>query len=213
VDVTDAASGGTAGAAAVEQLGGLDVLVCNSGYAVANLFAEAELAEFDRMMDVNFMGHVRVCKALAPHFIEQGSGDIHLVSSMMGFLPLFGYPAYSASKFAIAGFGESLRQEMRGHGVRVTLYFPPTTETPGLEKENESKPAAVWALEAESGWNKTYKAEQVAASMAKCIEKGRVTGMIGNDSKLIFTANRFLPGLTRYLTDDEVGKALKKSSS
>ena len=211
MDVSSTESVNAACAQVLESLGGLDVLVCNAGYAVTGLFEDVDLGQFDEMMSVNFMGHVRVCRALAPHFISQKSGDICLVSSMMGFLPLFGYPAYSASKFAVVGFGESLRQELRGHGVRVTIYYPPTTETPGLEKENESKPPAVWALEAESGWNKTYKPEQVATSMASCIEKGVVHGMIGADSKLIYTVNRMLPGITRYFADDEVKKALKKT--
>lgn len=212
MDVTDTASVNAACQAALDGLGGLDVLVCNAGYAVTDLFVDADLEQYEQMMAVNFMGHVRVCKALVPHLVEQGSGDICLVSSMMGFLPLFGYPAYSASKFAVVGFGESLRQELRGHGIRVTVYYPPTTETPGLELENESKPAAVWALEAESGWNKTYQATDVATSVAKCVEKGVVHGMVGADSKLIYTANRLLPGITRYLADDEVKKALKKTA-
>jgi len=213
MDVTDFEAVKAGCAQAVEALGGLDVLVCNSGFAVTGKVAEVELAQFEQMMSVNFMGHVHVTKALLPHFIEQGSGDICLVSSMMGFLPLFGYPAYSASKFAIVGFGESLRQELKQHGVRTTIYFPPTTETPGLEKENEGKPPEVWALEADSGFNKTYKADQVATSMARCIEKGVVHGMIGADSKFIYTVNRMLPGITRWMTDDEVKKAVQKAAS
>lgn len=212
MDVTDFEAVQAACAEALEQLGGMDVLVCNSGFAVTGKFEDIELAQFDQMMSVNFMGHVHVTKALMPHFTGQGHGDICLVSSMMGFLPLFGYPAYSASKFAIVGFGESLRQELKNKGVRVTIYYPPTTETPGLDKENEDKPPEVWALEAESGFNKTYKPEQVGASMAKCIEKGVVHGMIGADTKFIYTVNRMLPGITRYLTDDEVKKAIKKAS-
>jgi 3-dehydrosphinganine reductase len=212
-DVTDMDAVASAVEAVLETLGGLDVLVCNSGYATAELFEHADVADFRRMMDVNFFGHVHVCKAVVPHLIAQGRGDICLVSSMMGFLPLFGYSAYAASKFAISGFAESLRQEMKTHGVRVTAYFPPTTETPGLEKENETKPPAVWALEAESGWNKVYTAEQVALSMARCIEKGVVHGMIGNDSRLLYTVNRLAPGLTRYLTDGEVRSAIAKAGS
>lgn len=212
MDVTDFEAVQAGCDAAIAGMGGLDVLVCNSGFAVSGTFAESPLGQFDQMMSVNFMGHVHAAKALMPHFIGQGSGDICLVSSMMGFLPLFGYPAYSASKFAIIGFGESLRQELKKHQVRVTMYYPPTTKTPGLDKENEDKPPEVWALESESGFNKTYEADQVASSMAKCIEKGVVHGMIGADSKFIYTVNRLLPGLTRYMTDDEVKKARKKAA-
>lgn len=211
-DVTDTAAVQDAAASVLEGLGGLDVLVCNSGFAIANLFVDADLDEFHRMMDVNFFGHVNVVKAFTPHFVAQGKGDIHLVSSMMGFMPLFGYAAYSASKFAIAGFAESLRQELKTHGVRVTLFFPPTTETPGLEAENEGKPPAVWALEAESGWNKVYTAEQVAGAMAKCIEKGTAQGVIGMDSRFLHAVQRFIPGIARVLTDGEVKTAIQKAA-
>lgn len=212
-DVTDRQAVAQAAGQVLDGLGGLDVLVCNSGYAQAELFAEADPSDFDRMMAVNFHGHVNVVRAFVDHFIAQGKGDICLVSSMMGFLPLFGYAAYSASKFAIVGFAESLRQELRLHGVRVTIYYPPTTETPGLARENETKPAAVWKLEADNSFSKTYTAEQVAASMARCIEKGVVHGMIGADSKVIYTLNRFLPGLARTLTDSEVKSAVRKAQA
>jgi 3-dehydrosphinganine reductase len=213
VDVTDRAAVADAAASALDGLGGLDVLVCNSGYAKAELFTKADPDDFDKMMAVNFHGHVNVVRAFTPHFVAQGRGDICLVSSMMGFLPLFGYSAYSASKFAIVGFGESLRQELALHGVRVTVYYPPTTETPGLARENESKPPAVWRLESDNSFSRTYTAEQVAASMAACIAKGVVHGMIGADSKLIYTLNRLLPGLARSMTDGEVRAAVRKTSA
>ena len=162
------------------------------------------------MMAVNFHGHVNMVRAFTPHFLGQGSGDICLVSSMMGFLPLYGYTAYSASKFAVAGFGEALRQEFITKGVRVSTYFPPTTETPGLEAENQDKPPVVLKLEMDNSFSKTYQADQVAASMAKCIEKNVAHGMIGTDSKFIHFMNRVFPRFTRFMTDGEVKSARKK---
>jgi len=209
-DVTDRSAVDRAAQAVLAELGGLDVLVCNSGFAQAELFESAAPEDFDRMMAVNFHGHVNVVRAFTAHFLAQGRGDICLVSSMMGFLPLYGYAAYSASKFAIVGFGEALRQEMALHGVRVTIYYPPTTETPGLARENESKPPAVWRLESDNSFSKTYTAEQVAASMARCVERGVVHGMIGADSKLIYTLNRLVPAIARSLTDGEVRSAVRK---
>lgn len=210
LDVTDPAAVEAAAAQVLEVLGGVDVLVCNSGFAVSETFANTTHDDFDRMMSVNFYGHVNVVRAFMPHFTQQGSGDICLVSSMMGFLPLYGYTAYSASKFAIAGFGEALRQELRLIGVRVGTYFPPTTETPGLEAENVSKPAVVKKLEMDNAFSKTYQPDQVAASMARCIEKGVAHGMIGTDSKFIHFMNRVFPRFTRFMTDGEVKTARKK---
>lgn len=210
MDVTDYDAVKAGCDAVLAGLGGMDILVCNSGFALPALFEDCDVADFDRMMDVNFKGHVHVTHALKSHFIQQGSGDICLVSSMMGFLPLYGYAAYSASKFAIVGFGESIRQELKRYGVRVTLYYPPTTETPGLEKENETKPPAVWALEADSAFSKVFPADEVAISISDSIAKGVVHGMVGWQSKLVYHLNRLMPGLTRTLTDQEVQTAVEK---
>jgi NAD(P)-dependent dehydrogenase (short-subunit alcohol dehydrogenase family) len=210
MDVTDVAAVRAAAETVLSGLGGLDVLVCNSGFATTGCVQSVTDDSFDEMMSVNYRGHVNVVRAFAQHFIDQGSGDICLVSSMLGFMGLYGYSAYSASKFAIVGFAEALRQEMMMSNVRVTLLYPPTTDTPGLKKENESKPAVVWALEAGSGWNKTYSSDEVATVLLKSIQKGRFSNVVGWDSVLIYTLNRYLPGLTRFLADDELKKAFKK---
>ena len=68
----------------------------------------------------------------------------------------------------------------------------------------------VWALEADSGWNKTYTADEVATVLLKAIQRGRFSNVVGWDSKLIYALNRYLPGLTRYISDDELRKAFKK---
>ena len=182
MDVTDADAVRGGAAKVLEGLGELDVLVCNSGYATTGCVHSVTDASFDDMMGVNYLGHVNVVRAFAETFIEQKSGDICLVSSMLGFMGLYGYGAYSASKFAIVGFAEALRQEMMIHDVRVTLLYPPTTDTPGLKKENETKPPVVWALEADSGWNKTYTADEVAVVLLKSIQKGRFSNVVGWDS-------------------------------
>ncbi|MBN2799409.1 MAG: SDR family oxidoreductase [Deltaproteobacteria bacterium] len=212
VDVTDRARVAQIPAEVLELLGGLDVLICNSGYALPGYVDASPLENFDRMIDVNYMGHVNVVKAFLPHFLAQGAGHISLVSSMLGFMSAFGYAAYSGSKYAIAGFAEALRHELRPHGVQVSLYYPPTTKTPGLERENESKPAAVWAFESESGWNKVYTPEQVAGSLLRSILGGRFENMIGWDSWLLFFAFRLMPGLARWMSDDELKKANVKAA-
>lgn len=209
-DVTDRAAVATACATVLEGLGGLDVLICNSGFAHTGKVTEVEAEVYDQMMAVNYMGHVNVVRELAPHFAKQGSGHICLVSSMLGFMGLYGYGAYAASKFAIVGFAEALRQEMLLHDVGVTVFYPPTTETPGLEKENETKPPEVWALEADSGWNKTYTSNEVAKGLLASVQKGRFDAVVGMDSKLIFTVNRLLPGISRYFADQELKTAIKK---
>lgn len=209
-DVSDRAAVSEGCASAIEQLGGLDVLVCNSGYAEPGYAHDIDPDAFQRQLDVNYLGHVNVVLALLPHFREQKRGDICLVTSMMGFMGLYGYSAYAASKFAVVGFAQSLRQELAVQGVNVTVFYPPTTETPGLDKENESKPADVWQLEADNSFSFTYKPEAVAASLDKAIRKGSFEGMCGVDSWFIYTMNRMFPRFTRWMADQEVKSAIKK---
>jgi 3-dehydrosphinganine reductase len=210
VDVSDRAAVRAGVERAVAELGGCDVLICNSGSAVTGLVEDLPDEAFDQMMALNYMGHVNVVRALIPHFIAQKSGDISLVTSMLGFMGLYGYSAYAASKFAIVGFGQALRQELSLHNVRVTVVYPPTTDTPGLKHENESKPPVVWALEAGSGWNKTYSADEVAQVLLQSVERGRFDNIVGWDSWLIWTMNRHLPGITRSIADSELKGAVAK---
>lgn len=189
-------------------LGGLDVLVCGSGSARAAGVFDTPADDYRRMLDINYLGHVNVVRAFGPDLVAQRGGAICLVSSLAALMPIYGYAAYAASKAALAAFAESLRQEMKLHGVNVVVHYPPTTDTPGLVEENRTKPPAVWAIESQSGWSKIHSAESVAASIAAAIERGRPQGLAGFDSRLLATVLRLAPGLFRRLTDAEVRKAV-----
>ena len=110
-----------------------------------------------------------------------------------------------------AGLAEALRQEMLLHGVTVTLFYPPTTDTPGLEKENEDKHPISWAIESENWLMKTYSAEAVAGAILRSVERGRFENWIGWDSWLVFVARRTFPSLFRMVTDADLRKAVKKT--
>ncbi len=210
VDVTDIQAVHASAEKVLETLGGLDVLICNSGYSRPGYTHDVPEDVFRAMIDVNYLGHVYMTRAFLPHFMKQGNGDICLVSSMMGFLPLYGYSAYSASKFAIVGFAEALRQEMVPHGVRVGVFYPPTTETPGLEIENQTKPRDVWLLESDSAFSSTYSADAVAQAVLRFIPKGRFDSVVGAMNWFIYLFSRHFPGISRILTDQEVAGARKK---
>ena len=203
VDVTDRAALRAAADQALQDLGGLDVLINNSGFAQPLPVDELTDDDIDRMTTINYLGHVNVTRAFIPHFKAQGSGDICNVTSMLGFMGFYGYSAYCGSKYAIVGFTDCLRQEMMLHGVRTTLFYPPTTDTPGLQKENEVKPAATWAIE---GKGKAFTSEQVAAAILKGIAKGRYTNMIGAENWAIYYINRWFPGLVRWILDGDLKK-------
>lgn len=206
-DVTSDESVADAAAEVLAALGGVDVLVANQGYARCAPITEQPMDEVRALMDTNFLGHVRLVKAFAPAMKAQGAGAVCLVTSMLGFMGFYGYGAYAGSKFAIAGLGEALRQELLPHGVQVNVFYPPTTETPGLEAENETKPALTWAIE---GSSRKFTAEQVAQALLDGIRADRFVNMVGVDSWAIYWLSRLVPGLVRWVIDRELWAFVKK---
>ena len=150
------------------------------------------------MLEVNYLGMVRVARAVLPGMRRAGAGHIVNVSSMLGFMGCYGYSAYAASKYAIAGFTECLRQELLPEGIRVSICYPPTTDTPGLAKENEVKPPETAAIE---GSSRTFTADEVAASLLAGVARGRFEILVGLDSALVWRLHRFAPWLLRWATD------------
>lgn len=210
VDVTSDEAVARAAQEVLAGLGGLDVLIANSGYAKCAPTLEAPLADFQAILDTNLLGHVRLVKAFLPHFVKQRSGDISLVTSMLGFMSFYGYGAYAASKFGIVGFAEALRQELLPVGVNVTVFYPPTTDTPGLERENQDKPALTWAIE---GNSRKFTSEQVAAALLWGIERRRFTHMVGADSWFVFYASRWAPWLVRWIIDRDLWAHVRKAGT
>ncbi|MEN0062386.1 MAG: SDR family NAD(P)-dependent oxidoreductase [Myxococcota bacterium] len=213
LDVTDRAAVRDAVEPVKQQLGGgVDVLITNVGSARPGYLTDLSDDDFDAMMAVNYTGHVNVVRAFVPELRREDGGraDICLVSSALGFMSMPGYSAYSASKFAIAGFAESLRMEVGTQGIKVTLFYPGTTDTPGLQNENETKPKAVWKMEADSAFSKTHAPDDVAKSMLRAIERGRFENFPGSDVWFIWFMYKHFPGLSRYLADQEWRTALKK---
>ncbi|WP_367347144.1 oxidoreductase [Stenotrophomonas bentonitica] len=124
LDVTDPAQAVHAVALAQQAFGGLDVLVNNAGYGDVNSVEDASLAEFRRQIETNLFGTIIMTKAVIPLMREQGSGHIIQFSSVGGRIGAPGRAAYSAAKWGIEGFSESLAREMALIGVQVTVVEP-----------------------------------------------------------------------------------------
>lgn len=104
--------------------GRIDILLNNAGYGKFAGFTEMEAQEFDDMMDVNYMGIVRCTKAVVPHMLQRGSGQIVNVASMAGKIGTARSVAYTATKHAVLGFTNALRQELRKSGITVSAVNP-----------------------------------------------------------------------------------------
>lgn len=192
---------------AVQQLGGLDLLINNAGYALPGYVDELSDQAYVEMMAVNYFGPMRLTRACLPYFVQQRAGRIVNVTSMLGFMGTFGYSAYCASKYALSGYTEALRQDVLPFGVRVHLCYPPTTQTPGLERENRDKPPEAWAIE---GKSRAFTAEQVASSILRGVRAGSFQLVVGFDSWVIWFAQRLVPWLVRWVVDRVLMKELKK---
>lgn len=174
-------------ASAIEQVtkdkGIPDLIINSAGVARPGYFQELELEVFHEMMDVNYFGTVNITKAVIPKMIERGSGHIVNISSMVGFLGIYGYTAYGASKFAVRGFTDILRSEMKPLGIDVSIVFPMDTDTPQLAYENQFKPD-------ETKWldklGTVMSAEQVAIAIVRGILNKRYIIIPGFEGSMLY---------------------------
>lgn len=151
--------------------GPCDVLVTSAGYSHPGHFTEIPIEEFRRQMEVNVLGTVYAARLVVPSMMERRSGHVCVVSSDAGVVGVFGFTAYSPTKFAVKGFAESLRDEVHPYGVRISIVYPPDTETPGFRRENEIKPEECARI---SATIKPIAAEKVGRAIARGIERNRL---------------------------------------
>ena len=116
-------------ARAESAFGSLDIMVCNAGFGFYGSVEDTPPDVMRRMMDVNFMGTYYAARAALPIFRRQGRGHLMIVSSIVGQRGIAAMSGYSATKGAQVSFGESLRTELAGTGVEVSVVFPVSTET------------------------------------------------------------------------------------
>ena len=180
----------------IDVFGAPDLLITSAGIAEPGYFEELSLENFERAMQVNYLGSVYVVKAAIPAMIQAKTGRVVLISSGAAFTGIFGYTSYGASKFALRGFAEALRAEMKPKGVAVSIVYPPDTDTPQLIAENLMKPVETKRI---SGGAKVLSAESVALTILRGIKKKRFSIAPGFEMKLLNVLNSCLaPILYRY---------------
>jgi 3-dehydrosphinganine reductase len=124
----------------------IDLLIHSAGIGEAVAFRDTALGQMNEIMEVNFWGAVKLSKMCLGSMSKRNAGQLVYISSVAGFLGMYGYSAYSASKFALEGFAQSIRNELAGTDLSVSVVYPPDTDTPMLEAENRTKPAETTAI-------------------------------------------------------------------
>lgn len=124
LDVTDALAARRAVDAAVKHFGRIDVVFNNAGYGHVGAVEELTDEELRQQLEVDFFGVVNVTRAALPHLRQQRSGHFVQMSSLNGVEPLPGGAFYTAAKFAVEGFSESLAGEVAHLGIKVTIVEP-----------------------------------------------------------------------------------------
>ncbi|ROO87878.1 NADP-dependent 3-hydroxy acid dehydrogenase YdfG [Actinocorallia herbida] len=129
LDVTDEESRSDALARTVDELGVPDIVVNNAGVMLLGPVLRADPADWRRMIETNVLGLMYLSQSAFRLMAERRSGDIVQVSSVAGRSAAAGSAAYNASKWAVNGFSEGLRQEALRYGVRVSVVEPGIVQT------------------------------------------------------------------------------------
>lgn len=175
---------------AVRTFKGIDVLINNAGVSMRALFKDLDLVVLKNLMDVNFWGTV-YCTKYAMEEILKSKGSIVGVSSIAGFKGLPGRTGYSASKFAMNGFLDSLRVENLKTGVHVMTACPGFTASNirSTALSNDGTAHGETSMEEE----KMMKPEEVANIIANGIEKRERILVMTNQGKLTVLLNKLIP--------------------
>jgi NAD(P)-dependent dehydrogenase (short-subunit alcohol dehydrogenase family) len=189
--------------AVISQAGQLDVLVNNAGYELAGALEELSLDEAKAQFETNFFGVVRMIKAVLPQMRRQNSGQIINISSLSGLTPIPFMGIYSSSKFALEGYTEALRMEVKPFHIHVSQIEPGFLKTPMMDRRQ----AAAVQIKAYDPWRqRAFKAirdyeekgpgpELVVETVLKIIASSapRLRYVIGQQAKSAALLRQLLP--------------------
>jgi 3-dehydrosphinganine reductase len=175
-----------------------DILINSAGYAHPGLIEELSMEVFHKTMDVNYFGIVNLTKAFIPEMKKRGSGIIVNISSV------------SASKFAVTGFSDALRNEMKPYGVNISIVFPPDTDTEQLAYENQYKPEITKLVGGNAG---LLTPQYVAKNIVSGMEKKKYIITPGFEASLFYWLHNAVGKLTYTVLDWMTLDAWKKLNS
>lgn len=184
-----------------------DLVINSAGVSHPGTFTSLKPEIFHWMMDVNYFGTVNVLKILVPGMKSRRSGHIVNISSMAGFLGVYGYTAYSASKFAVSGFTDVLRSELKPYNIKLSIVFPPDTQTPQLEYEEKFKPYITKQVASSA---KLMSAEAVADEIVRRVSRGKYIILPGFEAKAFYLLQNLMGRRVYPIIDLLIQNAISK---
>ena len=180
--------------ATVQAFGRLDVVICNAGFGIYGEIDRVTPEQMRSLMDVNYFGTFHTVRAALPLFRAQGHGHTIIISSIVGKrgIPFMG--PYSATKFAQVGMAESLRAEVKGTGLHVSVVYPISTNTEFFEVMTKNSGFATRA----NGPKQTP--DSVADAIVRAIRKPVPEVYPYLPAKGLAVLNAIFPGLTDTIT-------------
>ena len=181
----------------------VDVLVNNAGVGLGGGFLDTSLEDWQWIVSINLWGVIHGCHFFLPPMVRRGrGGHVVNVSSAAGFLATAQLAAYSATKFAVFGLSEALRDELRPHGIAVTTVCPGIINTPITQSAPMRGPLATPEARValvELYRRRNYGPERVAANILRAIARRRAVAPISPEAWLMYLMKRLAPGFTARL--------------
>ncbi|HEV7562470.1 MAG TPA: SDR family NAD(P)-dependent oxidoreductase [Solirubrobacterales bacterium] len=172
-DVTDRSQAEAAVRRTVDELGRLDTVVNNAGVMLLGSILDSPVEEWEQMVQVNLLGLLYVSKAALPHLLEAAQGergvaDLVNISSVAGRVARSGSGVYNATKHGVGAFSESLRQEVTGRHVRVSLIEPGAVDT---ELTSHNREEIAQQIKARFGDTEILRSEDIADAISYVVTR------------------------------------------
>ncbi|MCC2637598.1 MAG: Short-chain dehydrogenase/reductase [Moraxellaceae bacterium] len=193
-------------ATAVARMGGLDLLINSAGILREGYFEKLTEQDYRQTFDINYFGTLRTIRAALPFLKQSGRGQIVNIASMAALTGVFGYTAYCSSKYALLGFSDALRAEMKPQGIKVQVVCPPEFDSPMVDAldqtrtpENQAHTLAIPKLGVST----------VVDAIMAGLDKSPFLIVPGAQTRLMAFGIRCFPGFSRWVADHRIQAAYR----
>jgi len=181
----------------------VDILMNNAGVGLGASFVHTSLEDWDWIIGINLRGVIHGCHFFVPKMIERGrGGHVVNVASAAGYVGTEPLSAYCTTKFAVVGLSESLRDELRRHGIGVTTVCPGIINTPITESSRLRGPTATPEARrrmVETYRRRNYGPDRVATNILRAVQRNRAVAPISPEAWVMYFLKRLAPGVLAWI--------------